>query len=166
MTIKQPLAKFTLRSLTPGDREWVARRIAESWGAEIVVVHETIYRPAKLPGFAAMIENEIAGLLTYHIQGAACEIVTLDSWREGAGIGSALIEAVKRAAHQEGCRRLWLITTNDNTHALRFYQKRGFVIAAIHINALEKARRLKPEIPLTGEDGIPLRDEIELEMPL
>jgi hypothetical protein len=27
-----------------------------------------------------------------------------------------------------------------------------------------KSRQLKPEIPLTGNDGIPLRDEIELEM--
>jgi ribosomal protein S18 acetylase RimI-like enzyme len=79
-------------------------------------------------------------------------------------VGSALIEAATQAARRVGCRRLWLITTNDNTHALRFYQKRGFVIAAIHVNALEKARRLKPEIPLIGEDGIPLRDEIELEM--
>jgi len=59
---------------------------------------------------------------------------------------------------------MFLITTNDNTHALRFYQNRNFVIAAIHINAIEKSRQLKPEIPLTGADGIPIRDEIELEM--
>jgi ribosomal protein S18 acetylase RimI-like enzyme len=158
------LSEFTLRPLIPSDRPWVAQRIAESWGAETVVAHGETYRPAELPGFAAMIEDEIAGLLTYHIEGAACEIVTLDSWSEGRGVGTALIEAVKQAASQIGYRRLWLITTNDNTHALRFYQKRGFVIAAIHVNALEKDRRLKPEIPLIGEDGIPLRDEIELEM--
>jgi ribosomal protein S18 acetylase RimI-like enzyme len=164
VTTKQPLSEFTLRPLIPSDRPWVTQRIAESWSAEIVVVHETVYQPAELPGFAAMIEDEVAGLLTYHIEDAACEIVTLDSWREGAGIGSALIEAATQAARRVCCRRLWLITTNDNTHALRFYQKRGFVIAAIHVNALEKARRLKPEIPLIGEDGIPLRDEIELEM--
>lgn len=158
------MSEFTLRPLTISDRDWVARRITESWGAETVVAHDEIYRPAELPGFAAMFEDEIAGLLTFHIQGKACEIVTLDSWREGLGVGSALIEAATQAARRVGCRRLWLITTNDNTHALRFYQKRGFVIAAIHVNALEKARRLKPEIPLIGEDGIPLRDEIELEM--
>lgn len=158
------MSEFTLRPLTISDRDWVARRITESWGAETVVAHDEIYRPAELPGFAAMFEDEIAGLLTFHIQGKACEIVTLDSWREGLGVGSALIEAATQAARRVGCRRLWLITTNDNTHALRFYQKRGFVIAAIHVNALEKARRLIPEIPLIGEDGIPLRDEIELEM--
>lgn len=158
------MSEFTLRPLTTSDHAWVYQKIIESWEAEIVVAHGKIFRPANLPGFAAESEGEVVGLLTYHIEGAACEIVTLDSWREGAGIGSALIEAVKQAASQVGCRRLWLITTNDNTHALRFYQKRGFVIAAIHVNALEKARRLKPGIPPIGEDGIPLRDEIELEM--
>jgi hypothetical protein len=55
-------------------------------------------------------------------------------------------------------------TTNDNLNALRFYQKRGFVLVSVHRNAVIKSRQLKPEIPLTGNDGIPLRDEIELEM--
>jgi hypothetical protein len=59
-----------------------------------------------------------------------------------------------------------LITTNDNTAALRFWQKRGFKLLRVHRNAVEKSRKLKPEIPLTGNDGIPIRDEIELEMML
>jgi hypothetical protein len=59
-----------------------------------------------------------------------------------------------------------LITTNDNTKALRFWQKRGFRLAAVHRNAVEKSRKIKPEIPLTGNDGIPIKDEIELEMAL
>jgi RimJ/RimL family protein N-acetyltransferase len=71
---------------------------------------------------------------------------------------------VKEVAVASGCERLWLITTNDNTPALRFYQKRGFQLVAIHRNALEHSRRLKPQIPLLGLNGIPLRDEIELEM--
>ena len=77
---------------------------------------------------------------------------------------SAEIEAVKEVACKAGCRRLWLITTNDNLNALRFYQKRGFALVAVHRNALEISRKFKPEIPLIGADGIPLRDEIELEM--
>jgi ribosomal protein S18 acetylase RimI-like enzyme len=104
--------------------------------------------------------------LTYHIDGDACEIVTLDSQREGWGIGTALIEAVKAAARQSGCGRLWLVTTNDNTHALRFYQKRGFILAALHRDAVAASRAIKPEIPFFGVDGIPIRDEIELEMSL
>lgn len=86
--------------------------------------------------------------------------------KEGIGIGTALIEAAARAAAIVGCSRPWLITTNDNVEALRFYQRRGFRICAAHVNALEASRRLKPEIPVTGRHGIPLRDEIELEFDL
>jgi hypothetical protein len=48
--------------------------------------------------------------------------------------------------------------------AVRFYQKRGFRLVAVHRRALEETRRLKPSLPETGIDGIPLRDEIELEI--
>ena len=160
------MGKFTLRPLENTDSDWVSQRMVESWGAEAVVAHGIIYHPARLPGFKAQDGEEVLGLLTYHFEAAGCEIVTLNAWSADRGVGTALIEAVKQAAVREGCRRLWLITTNDNLHALRFYQRRGFVISAIHINALEKSRLLKPEIPLTGEDGIPIRDEIELEMRL
>jgi DNA-3-methyladenine glycosylase I len=105
-------------------------------------------------------------LVTYRIEGEACEIVSLDSTIETIGIGSALIQAVRDTAASAGCKRLWLVTTNDNMAALRFYQKRGFVLVAVHRNALDESRRLKPEIPLVGIDGIPLRDEIELELSL
>ncbi len=155
-----------IRLLTPADRDWVRRKIIETWGAETIVVHQTVYRPTELPGFAAQSGDEIVGLLTYHLKGKACEIVTLDAWRAGQGVGTALIEAVRQAAGREKCRRLWLVTTNDNLPALHFYQKRGFVIAAVHLNAIEKDRRLKLEIPLTGMDGIPIRDELELELDL
>jgi hypothetical protein len=61
---------------------------------------------------------------------------------------------------------LWCITTNDNFPALRFYQKRGFRIVAVHPGAVERSRVMKPSIPLWGIDSIPIRDEIELEIPL
>lgn len=87
----------------------------------------------------------------------------MDSLLEKRGIGTALMDAVEREARAAGCRRLWLITTNDNTRALRFYQKLGLSLAALHRDAIAESRKLKPSIALTGEDGIPIRDEIELE---
>lgn len=157
------MSAFTLRPLQPEDAAWVAQHIAAEWGAEIVVAHGAVYRPAGLPGFVAEAAGAPVGLLTYHLAGDACEIVTLDSARPGRGIGTALLVAAEEDARRAGCRRLWLITTNDNTHALRFYQKRGFVLAALHRDAVAASRALKPEIPLVGNDGIPIRDEIELE---
>jgi ribosomal protein S18 acetylase RimI-like enzyme len=153
-----------IRNLDPADGPRVAGWMVEHWGSEIAVAHGSVYRPAELPGFVAVDGDEWLGLLTYHIEGDACEIITVDSLLPNAGIGTALIHAVRQAARLAGCRRFWLITTNDNTAALRFYQKRGFVLAALHRDAVSRSRQIKPEIPLTGDDGIPIRDEIELEM--
>jgi ribosomal protein S18 acetylase RimI-like enzyme len=122
--------------------------------------------PQDLPGFVALYEGEKVGLVTYNIISASCEIVTINSNRSSSGVGTALFEAVRNIAITSGCKRLWLITTNDNLNALRFYQKRGFVLVTIHRNELELSRKLKPEISLIGNAGIPLRDEIELEIML
>jgi N-acetylglutamate synthase-like GNAT family acetyltransferase len=111
-----------------------------------------------------MQEGTRVGLITYCIDAEQCEIVTLNSMVERIGVGSALVDAVTNAAASAQYRRVWLITTNDNVDALRFYQKRGFALAAIHRNAIEYSRRIKPEIPPLGMHGIPLRDEIELEL--
>ncbi len=155
---------FIIRSLTASDRDWVRQFLIERWGSDRVIGHGVEYYPHTLPGFAALSGDRPLGLITYHIDGGACEVVTIDSTQVGLGIGTALIEAVKDAAQRSGCKRLWLITTNDNLNALRFYQKRGFVLAALRRNAIDEARLIKPEIPLTGEYGIPIRDELELEM--
>jgi ribosomal protein S18 acetylase RimI-like enzyme len=131
------------------------------------VAHGRVYHPHALPGFAACdAAGEIVGLITYCLEGDDCEIVTLDSLRPGQGLGSALIDAVVGVARAAGCRRVWLITTNDNLNALRFYQKRGFRLLALYPNALEETRRLKPGLPRLGQEGIPLRDELALELPL
>ncbi len=126
--------------------------------------HGVIYHPHLLPGFVALRDGEKVGLVTYTIEGNSCEIVTINSAQSSSGVGTLLIEAVKQMGRQVGCMRVWLITTNDNLNALRFYQKRGFMLVALHKNALEASRKLKPEIPVIGDDGIPLRDELELEM--
>ena len=75
-----------------------------------------------------------------------------------------MIEAAGQLARQQGCTRLWVITTNDNVDALRFYQRRGFCLVGVHRGAVDRSRAsLKPEIPAAGAYRIPLRDEIELE---
>ena len=78
-----------------------------------------------------------------------------------------MIEEVERIASAEGCRDLWLITTNDNVDALRFYQRRGFRLVKLHPGGVDRSREfLKPEIPETGEYGIAIRDELELQKEL
>lgn len=163
---RRPGESFPLqmRPLTSADSEWVRQFIIERWGDTIVVAHGKVYHPQTLPGFVATLKGNRVGLLTYSVEDENCEIVTIDSTKPGIGTGTLLIEAVTRAARAAGCKRLWLITTNDNLHALRFYQKHGFTLVTVHRHAVDASRRLKPSIPLTGNDQIPLHDEIELEM--
>jgi GNAT superfamily N-acetyltransferase len=160
------MSAITIRLLTPADRDWISQVMIKEWGAEIVVVHGEIYYPAFLPGFAALFEKDLVGLLTYNISGKECEIITLNSWRENLGVGTALVDAARQTAHQAGCNRLEVVTTNNNVHALRFYQKRGFLISQVRKNAIIESRKLKPQIPLLDDDGRPIRDEIELEIRL
>jgi ribosomal protein S18 acetylase RimI-like enzyme len=155
---------FRVVPLAEQQRGWMEELLVEQWGSRLMVSRGRLFDVSVLPGFVAVDESGPVGLATYRIEGDACELTSLNSRVEGKGIGSALIDAVRSAAAAAGCRRLWLITTNDNTPALRFYQKRGFRLVAIHCNALEESRRLKPQISLLGIDGIPLRDELELEI--
>jgi GNAT superfamily N-acetyltransferase len=158
--------QFSIRALTDQDRAWVADFTAEHWGSDKMVVHGDLFSISQLPGFCAEMDGEIAGLVTYAIANGECEILSLDSLYSGLGIGTQLIEVVKEAAIQHHCQRLFLATTNDNIDALLFYQKRGFVLAALRRGAVIESRRLKPEIPLNGDHGLPIRDEIEFEMDL
>lgn len=91
------------------------------------------------------------------------EIVTLNALQPQKGIGRALVNAVIEEAESLKCFRVWVITTNDNSQAVQFYRTLGFEMKAIHKDAVIESRKLKPEIPLVGIDGIPITDEIELE---
>jgi GNAT superfamily N-acetyltransferase len=153
-----------VRKVREEDRPWVVSRMSRYWGSHLVVSRGRLHDTLDLPAFLAELQGRRVGLLTYRLDGAECEVVTLHSEVEGRGIGTSLIEAVKEAARDGGANRLWLITTNDNLKALGFYQRRGFVLVRVHRGAIKESRRLKPEIPLIAPNGIPILDEIELEM--
>jgi ribosomal protein S18 acetylase RimI-like enzyme len=160
------MSSLRIEPLFPEHRSQVGQLLEEQFGASQMVSRGELWDACDHPGFLALDERGPVGVVTYRIRGDACEITALSSRVPGVGVGSALIAAARAAAQAAGCRRLWLVTTNDNTPALRFYQKRGFHLAALYPNAMESYRRLKPQIPALGLDGIPLRDEIELEMTL
>lgn len=115
-------------------------------------------------GIFAMENEQIIGLITYILYDDTLEITSLDSLHENRGLGTELINKVIDIARKRNLRRIVLITTNDNIRAIHFYQRRGFDMACLYRNALDISRKLKPEIPLTGEDDIPLKHEIEFEM--
>lgn len=144
-------------------RDQVIQFITMNWGAPKIVSRGKVHYIDQLPGYVVLDEDQIIGLITYNIENDECEIVSLDSLVENKGIGSLLIERVETKAKTEGCSRVWLITSNDNSRAIRFYQKRGYDLKAIHRNSVNEARKLKPEIPLLGYDNIPIKHELEFE---
>jgi GNAT superfamily N-acetyltransferase len=153
---------WQIRLLVPSDQNWVKAFMVEHWCAEEMIVRGEVVYPADLPGFVCFNAWGVLGLITYRISDECCEVMSLDSLQEHVGIGTALLDAVIASARQNKCQRVCLITTNDNLHALAFYQKRNFFISAVYPGAVTKSRLLKPSIPLIGENGISIRDEIEL----
>lgn len=154
---------FEIRAIGPADEPLIAQLLQQHWGDRKVVSRGKVYDGAMLPGFIAEREGSPVGLITLHYENDACEVVTLDAFIARKGIGKELLCNAENDARARGCHRLWLITTNDNVDALAFYQKVGFRIVAVHLDAVSEARRVKPQIPLVAENGIPIRDEIELE---
>jgi GNAT superfamily N-acetyltransferase len=152
--------------MTEGDAEEIRVLLSRRWGSERIVTRARQHDATKLPGWVVRESGRLMGLITLSIEGDDCEVVTIDSVEEGRGIGSVLLDRAETYAHSIGCERMWLVTTNDNLRALYFYQRRGFRIIAIHRDAVEHSRELKPEIPLVSYNGIPILDEIELEKPL
>jgi ribosomal protein S18 acetylase RimI-like enzyme len=156
-----------VRPLTGDDRAWARSYLIEHWGGDTMAVEGELFRPHEHDGFIATLDGERAGLVTYRAHDdASVEVTSLTAWPQWRGVGTVLLEAVAEAGRATGGVRLWLVTTNDNLDALRFYQRRGLRLAALRPGAVEEARRLKPTIPQFGDTGIAIRDELVLEMPL
>ena len=156
---------FTIREIETQDTEWIKQVFIQYWGGDFVVSRGKVHKIEEFNGgYIAERRNQKVGLITYKINNKELEVTGLISKDEKKGIGTALVNSVITLAKQKGIKRVCLVTTNDNLNALGFWQKRGFKLVRVYPNAMEVTRRLKPSIPLVGENNIPLRDELELEM--
>jgi ribosomal protein S18 acetylase RimI-like enzyme len=153
-----------VRPVERGDRAWVVRRLEEAFGGVTVARKGVAIDASALPGFVATDGGQPVGLLTYDVAHGECEVVSIVSTEAGRGIGRALMDAVRDHAAAAGCRRLWLVTTNDNTRAIRFYQLWGMDLCAFYRHGARRSREVKPSLPEQGADGIPLDHELELEL--
>lgn len=153
-----------IRELAVDDARWVRPFLLEHLGSTRVVSRGVLHRAESLPGFVAFARGKPAGLLIYSVVGREFEVVSLHAAVSGRGVGSALLGAARQKAMALGCSRLWLITTNDNELAIRFYKRSGLTLARVHRGAVAEARRLKPEIPKLGYGGVPIEDELEFEL--
>jgi N-acetylglutamate synthase-like GNAT family acetyltransferase len=162
--VKTGRSAIRIRPATPADKPFIRAELRKWWGDEIVVVRGEMYYPAEYEGFIAERNGTESGLILLRFERELCEIMSLSTSAESPPIGNELVAAAIKMAREKGAHRLIAVTTNDNISALRFYQQLGFTIRDWRINAVERARALKPQIPLVGNYHIPIRDEIELEL--
>lgn len=161
------MMEFSIRQIDQPLRDVVQPLIDDSWGGPWVAVNGRLWDTRILPGFAALDEDgNLIGYILYAFHNGLCEIMVLESLHESIGVGTRLIGRVKGIAKANGMKKAIVMTTNDNIGAIRFYQKRGFTLRALRPNMLETSRKIKPAIPLIGNEGIPIRDEIEFEIEL
>lgn len=154
---------MTFERITSLNRTLINQFLTQHWFTTTMIVRGKEIDMTEVDGFYLAEKETVLGLVTYVVYDGVLEIISLDSLKENQGIGTALLDAAVEEAGKQGCSKVVLITTNDNVDAMRFYQKRGFDMARLFRSAMERSRQLKPEIPLIGEHGIPLRHEIEFE---
>jgi GNAT superfamily N-acetyltransferase len=154
------------RAIIDSDRPQIAEFIERRWHSRKVISQGKAYYPHEEEGFVDWRDGILAGLLTYVIRGDEMELLTLDSTMPGHGIGSTLTLMAIDVARKRHVRRVTLCTTNDNMRAVAFYQRMGFRMVRINVGAVDEARIIKPEIPETGQDGIPIHDEVIMELSL
>ena len=143
---------------------WVLGRLQIAFGDATVARKGASIDASVLPGFVATEDGWPVGLVIYEAVHGECEVVAIISVEEGRGIGQALMDAARDHAVSAGYRRLWLVTTNDNTRAIRFYQRWGMDLCACYRHGARRSRRAKPSLPERGADGIPPEHELELEL--
>jgi GNAT superfamily N-acetyltransferase len=161
------IASPRIRPIREDERAELARVVGANWGSSIVASRGVAHDVGDLPCLVAVDGERWLGAAVYRVEGDECELVLLEAFEKVRGVGTALLAATAAIARRSSCRRLWLMTTNDNLDALRFYQRRGMRLVHVWPEATTEARqKLKPEIPLVGDYGIPLRDELELELVL
>jgi GNAT superfamily N-acetyltransferase len=149
-----------LRSATTEE----VREVWEDRWYGLVVGLSTVYTPKDVEGIALVdFNDELVGMVTYHVDGPAGQIVTLDTIVRGRGFGRRLLEAAENKFHNLGLGRAWALMTNDNLRAAGLYLSRGYRLIRIHLDAIDRVREHKPKLPETGYEGIPIRDLWEFE---
>jgi GNAT superfamily N-acetyltransferase len=157
-----PLRQHDMR-LRAATRDEIKTVWEDRWFG-LVVGLDTVYRPADVDGLALVDhQDELVGLVTFHIDGPAGQIVTLDTILRGRGFGWRLLEAIENTFHTRGLGRAWALMTNDNLRAVGLYLSRGYRLVRVHLDAVDRVREYKPKLPERGYEGIPIRDLWELE---
>jgi GNAT superfamily N-acetyltransferase len=152
--------------ISPATSAVVEEVWSQRWGLPVVTTSGS-YRPHDVEGLVLRSSSgEVMALVTWIVSGAGAEIVSLDALTQGRGLGTRLLAAAEDELRARGVRHLWLVTTSDNLSAFGFYIRRGYRLVGVHLDSMERVREVKPDLPMTGDNDLPLRDMWELEKDL
>lgn len=142
----------------------VVREVWErEWGVPIVTPRRQ-YMPEDVEGLVWRdADGRVLGLVTWAVEGDRAELASVNALEPGRGIGGRLVQAAEEALRARGVRTIVVATTNDNPGALAFYVRCGYRLVRLYPDFMERVRAVKPDVPRTGNEGIPLRDMWELE---
>jgi GNAT superfamily N-acetyltransferase len=155
------MVKIRLKNRNDNDR--ISTYLSNNWGGDFIISKGTCHSCEDLQGLIAEGDYSINGICLYLIVEDELEIVLIESFEENKGIGSILLKEIENVAVESNVKRIWLVTTNDNINAIRFYLNKGYCFRRIARNAIEEYRKIKPSIPKIGNYGIPIIDELEFE---
>jgi len=155
---------FVIREADPEDRGRLEELALHFWGETEVECFDHLYDMLQLPALVAEVESELAGFLSYAVEGERMHLVMLNVLPEhqGGGLGQSLVEAAVESARRRGLSRVVVATSNDDLPALGLYQRCGFAITEVVPGRILEYHGGEEE----GFAGIPIRDEIRLELSL
>ena len=145
-----------VRRVGEDDRGWIGEVVTAEFASTKVVSRGRVHDSSGLDGFVVESDGRPVGCALWHEIDGDAELAVIVTTYRGAGAGTALLDAVVEYARENEWKRLWLITTNDNTDAIRLYQRAGWDWVAWHRDGVTAARRLKPELPELGAHNIPV----------
>lgn len=153
------MSEIHVRRATTADWLWIEEN-ADVIGGSQVVSRGTLRTLRDHDGFVAFHEhgNDTPSGFAVLRSDELLAIAAIQQWR---GVGTILLNHCEAQATEQGFSSIWLVTTNDNLDAMRFYQSRGYFFSELHPGAFETVKRLKGiEGQILGHFDIPLRDEI------
>jgi len=155
---------FDIRPMT--DRGALEAVLRQRWSDGGVFVRGRLIRPQDVDAYGVYLDDQLQGVATWRIEDTVFYMLTLNNLTDQRGVASALLDHMLGLARAQGFASMRVIVSNDNWPALRFYQMRGFALAELHVGVVDQMRRAMPSIPERGVEGIPMRDEFELEIAL
>lgn len=154
-----------MAELRTPSHEAIAADWTEFTGGAPVLAALGAFMPADVEAIE-LVDGAHRAVITWKQDGDLAELVSVHADPPGGGLGAELMAIVEERLRAAGVRRVLVATTNDNVDALRFYQRHGFRLVRLHLDWMERVRERKPQVPLTGNGGLPLQDLWEMEKPL